>query len=133
MNKFKAINITAGALLFLSASFLATAEQYEQPAAPFSGVAALATKYICDEGKTFSVNFVLGARSATFDGKQWQNIEILDTVFRKDFNDEEHPATQYTFQNGSTRLYFMTAKGRASAGALLLPDSDDFLHCEVPL
>lgn len=133
MNKYPLINIAAGAALLLSASVMAVSEPDSQPGVPFASASDLATRYICDEGKTFSVNFILGARTATFNGKQWRNIETTDTVFRKDFEDKDHPATQYTFENNGTRLYFMTAKGRAAAGALLLPDSDDFLYCAVPL
>jgi hypothetical protein len=101
-------------------------------------VADLATKYQCDEGKIFSINYVLGASSATFDGKQWRNVEIVATTVQRDGEEvngviqtEEIPATQYTFENKGTRLYFVTGKNSASAGALLLPNSDDLLYCEA--
>lgn len=113
----------------LAALLLSTSTMAAEP----TGAAALATKYLCDEGKVFSVNFILGARTATFDGKQWQNVEIVDTTLRHDDDDTQHPATQYTFENNGTRLYFMTGKGQARKGALLLPNSDDFLYCETPL
>lgn len=113
--------------------FVSAASKEHKPS-----VADLATKYICDEGKLFSINYVLGASSVTFDGKQWRNVDIVATTVQRDGEEvngviqtEEIPATQYQFRNGRDSLYFVTGKGSSSAGALLLPNSDDLLFCEA--
>jgi len=98
----------------------------------------LAVKYLCDEGKTFSVNYILGAQVATFDGKAWTNVGIMGSTARRDGpvvngvqQTKEIETTQYEFVSNGTQLYFITGKGQTATGGLLLPNSDDMLYCEA--
>lgn len=129
--KMACITTTSAAAALVVLSIICAKTIQAAPLIP--SVTGIPVTYHCDEGQTLVINYVFGATQATLNGQVYQRTGLYETSFEHEGDPVSVPvlATQYDFMHDAKTIHFVTGKGQTDAGALLVPDSDDFYYCEA--